>query len=510
MKFFTSKSKINLNNLLPIIVLISISQCLIPGIPSNLRSNTKSLISQFNTASYSHTNSDDKYTLAMKIINETISFDTRFKHQAWESTAYLVDTFGPRLFGSQNLDMAIEFMYRKLQMEGFENVRLDKVEYKRKWIRGDEHLFLLSPRPGKTKIPMTGLGKTEGGNVTAEVVLIETFEELDREGKLGNLKGKIVFLNPVWTTYKETKKYRKHGPALSSKFGAVGVVLRSITPHSLETVHTGGISEDNLDSKNIKNIPAAAISLETADMFKRMIKRGQKVVLNLYMEAKWEHGSFTSHNLIGEIRGSKFPDEIIIVGGHMDSWDNGPQTGALDDGAGMMVCYEAVRLLIQKGLKPLRTIRFIGWTGEEFGKGDSRGADNYAHFHQSEMEKHIVAFESDMGTMDVYGFGFTGGNKGYNLVKMISQIFFKGMKADLLRRNDGFSSDINPIYRKHKVPIMRTLNVDTKEMENYFTYYHSAADSMNILNPDDLDRNVCAIASMFFILADVPWKLPRD
>jgi carboxypeptidase Q len=494
------------NAVLLFFITITFTQSLIPVI-ANLRKNvvTNNLKNNIISSKYL----DDKFIQTMKLINETLTYDLNFKHHAWDSTAYMVDTFGPRLFGSDNLEMAIEFMKRKLEMEGFENVRLDKVEYKRKWIRGEEHLYLLSPRPGKTKIPMTGLGKVSGGNVTAQLILIETFEELHAQGKLGNLKGKIVFLNPQWTNYHETKKYRKHGPAISQKYGAVGLILRSVTPKSIETPHTGGISEDEID-QNIKIIPSCAVSLETADMFKRMIKRGQKVVVNLYMEARWEYGNFHSHNLIGELRGSKYPDEIIVVGGHMDSWDNGPQTGALDDGAGMMVSFEAVRLLIQKGLKPLRTIRFIAWTGEEFGKGDSRGADNYAHFHQNEMEKHIVAFESDLGTSDVYGFGFSGGAKGYNLVKMISSIFFKNMNSEILTKNDGFSSDINPLYKKYKVPIMRTLNSDSKEMENYFTYYHSAADTMNILNPDYLDRNVCAIASMFYILADVPWRLPRD
>lgn len=502
MKFAKNFNKI----IMLLFTFLTFSRC-VDHINVNLRKALKTNTLQ-NNLIFSK-NLEDKYFETMKLINKTLTYDLNFKHHAWDSLAYMVDTFGPRLFGSINLEMAIEFMKRKLEMEGFENVRLEKVEYKRKWIRGEEHLYLLSPRPGKTKIPMTGLGKVSGGNVTTELILIKNFEELNSQGKLGNLKGKIVFLNPQWTNYHETKKYRKHGPALSQKYGAVGLILRSVTPKSVETPHTGGISEYEVD-QNIKVIPSCAVSLETADMFKRMIKRGQKVVVNLYMEARWDYGNFHSNNLIGELRGSKYPDEIILVGGHMDSWDSGPQTGALDDGAGMMVSFEAVRLLIQMGLRPLRTIRFIAWTGEEFGKGDSRGADNYAHFHQHEMKNHIVAFESDLGTSDVLGFGFSGGEKGYEIVKIISSIFFKNMNSEVLARNDGFSSDINPLYKTYKVPIMRTLNYDLKDMENYFTYYHSAADNMNILNPNYLDRNVCAIASMFYILADVPYRLPKD
>jgi carboxypeptidase Q len=436
--------------------------------------------------------------------------DPKYKHHAWDSTAYLVDTFGSRLLGSKSLELAIDYLRNLFEMEGFENVRKENVKLSKKWVRGKEHISLFSPRPEETSIPMVGLGKSVGGNVTSEVVMIENFEELEQKGKAGILKDKIVFLNPKWENYKKTVKYRKHGGARSSKWGALGCVIRSITPFSTPIPHTGGISEDEEEDKIYKSIPSAAISTQSADMLARIIKRGHKVVLNIYMEAHFIEGDFESNNLIAEIKGSKYPDEIILIGGHIDSWDVGPQTGAWDDAGGVFVCYEAMRLLINLGLKPLRTIRLVIWTGEEFGKAESKGAEAYLKTHENEMQNHVLAFESDFGVSDIYGFGFTGGSKGFNLVKSIVNILFKDQGFSLLTRNDGYSSDITPLFKSHKIPIMRSLNFDTPDLKTYFTYYHSGADNMNVLNPDEMDRNAAAIASLFYILADVPWKLPRD
>lgn len=448
---------------------------------------------------------DDKYTWAVKYINQTLQNDTKFRHHAYESTAYLVDTYGPRLMGSQNLEDALVYLKELIFSNGFVNVKLEKFNYTKKWTRGEEHLTLLAPRKRPQRIPMVGLGKSVGGNVTAEVVVINSFEEFDSPSALQRIYSKIVVLNPKWTNYSSTVEYRNKGPSLAAKFGARGVLVRSIAPKSIENPHAGILDYDERYAK----IPAASISIESADMLDRMVKRGQRVVVNLYMEAKNEEGVFQSHNLVGELRGSKHPEEIILVGGHLDSWDVGPQTGTIDDAAGVMVCFEAVRLLINKGLTPLRTVRFVAWVGEEFGDQDSKGSLHYAKQHQSEMDNHIVAFESDLGTTDIFGFGYSGGAKGYNLVKMVSELFFREIGSNTLSRT-GVMSDTSPMFTNHKVPAMKNLVTDTPDNEFYFTYDHSAGDTVNVLNPDDMDRNVASIASMFYILADVPWRLPRD
>lgn len=446
----------------------------------------------------------DKYTWTLNFLNSTINNHVDFKHNAYNATAYLVDTFGPRLLGSPNLELSLEYLKNLLVIEGFQNVKLEKFDLKQRWVRGKEKLTLLDPRPFPSTIPMIGLGKSVGGNVTAELILMHSFEELEEKGNAGELKNKIAFFNFNWTNYGENKKFRTNAPSLAAKHGAVGCIIRSVASKSIENPHTGAVQYD----KNFTRIPAAAVSIETADMFERMIRRNQTVRVNLYMEAKFEEGNFQSGNLIGELTGSKFPNEIILLGGHIDSWDVGPQTGANDDAGGVMVCYEAIRVLIKSGLRPLRTLRFIAWTGEEFGD-ELRGATYYPQVHKEEMENHILAFESDLGTTDLFGFGYTGGAKGFNLVKMVADIFFKDFGMHTMERN-GVMADTRPLNKNHNIPVMKNLVKDTKDNQYYFTYHHSAGDSMNVLNPDFMDRNVFGIAGMMYIIADVPWKLPKD
>lgn len=279
----------------------------------------------------------DNYTEIVASILNAVANDTSIKHDAYNRVAYLVDTFGPRIWGSRPLELALEHMRDELIKEGFENVRLEPVPNVPRWVRGNEHLILFSPRPEPTKIPMVGLGKSVGGNVTAEVVMFENFEEL--EANADKVSGKIVFYNEKWTNYGETVAYRVDGPTRAAKYGAVGCIIRSVASGGLTTPHTGATKYDPKHPK----IPAAAISLADADMFARMLKRGQKVVVNLYMEAQYLD-TVTSHNIVGEIVGSEFPNEVILMGGHIDSWDVGPQTGANDDAAGFMVCFEAMRV----------------------------------------------------------------------------------------------------------------------------------------------------------------------
>jgi len=448
----------------------------------------------------------DTYSQVVGLLNNTITSNSIFKHHAYDQTAFLVDTYGPRLMGTINLELALEHMKNLMMSEGFENVKLEKLEFHSKWVRRQEYMILYSPRPVPTYIPMIGLGKSIGGNITAEVVMVRNFEEIEEKGKNRELENKIVFYNMKWTNYGETVQYRSKGPSLAAKYGAVGCIIRSIAPKSIENPHTGSLFYD----ENYPKIPAAAVSLETADMFDRMITRGQKVVINLYMEARFEEGLFSSHNVIGEITGTTNKEEIILIGGHIDSWDVGPQTGANDDAAGFMVCFEAVRMLIKLGLRPRRTIRFIAWTGEEQGDGETKGATAYVRMHEEEMKNHIVAFESDAGTTDIYGFGYSGGAKGFNLLNIISSMYLQDIGASTIRKDDGVMVDTQLMHDKYDIPVMRNLIKDTPDSEYYFTYHHSAGDSMNVLNPDDMDRNVAAIASLFYIIADVPWRLPRD
>jgi carboxypeptidase Q len=386
--------------------------------------------------------------------------------------------------------------------EGFENVRLEPVLDIPHWVRGEEELTLLSPHPTPTRIPMIGLGQSVGGNVTGEVIVVSTFDELDAKKDLVN--GKIVLFNMEWITYGQTVIYRSKGPSIAAKYNATACLIRSVTPVSISSPHTGSLQYD----PNYPKIPAAAISVEDAAMFARMQKRGQKIVVNLYMEAKLLPNT-NSSNAVGEIVGSTYPEQIILLGGHIDSWDVGPQTGANDDGGGFMTCFEAVRVLLKLGLRPKRTIRFIAWSGEEFGATTS-GSVSYMNTHKTEMNNHVIAFESDLGSTDIYGFAFNGGQKGYNIIKILSQTYLKDYQADLVTFGDGGNSDNEPLFDNYQIPQMSNKIKDTSDEQLYFTYHHSAGDSMSVMNPHDMDRNVILIAGMMYMIADLPGTIPRD
>jgi carboxypeptidase Q len=442
------------------------------------------------------------YSDILRLINQTVSNNSNFTSASYNRLAYVVDTFGPRLWGSENLQAAIDYMNQTMHVEGFDNPRLELVPDIPHWVRGEEHLTLLSPHPTPTKVPMIGLGQSLGGNVTGEVIVVTSYEDLDNKKDLVN--GKIVLFNYNWTSYGKGVSFRVSGASRAARYNATGCLIRSVTPVSIASPHTGSLYYDNKYPK----IPAAAISVEDADMFSRMQKRGQKIVVNLYMEARFLNNT-NSYNVVGELRGSTYPDEIVLLGGHIDSWDVGPQSGANDDGGGFMTCFEAVRVLIKLGLRPKRTIRFIAWSGEEFGVSAS-GGYAYMRTHQNEMDKHVVAFESDIGSTDIYGFAFNGGNKGFQIIKTIGQMYFGEYGADLVTYGNAENSDNEPLFDNYKIPQMRNLIRDTEDDRYYFTYHHSAGDSMSIMNPFEMDRNVALIAGMMYIIADLPGPIPRD
>ena len=441
------------------------------------------------------------YDNIVKLINSTVN-DDFFQYSAYKRLAYLVDSFGPRLSGSLNLEKATNELYEMLKSEGFENVRLEEVPNSIHWVRGEENLTLFSPRPTPTSIPMIGLGLSVGGNVTAEVIVVQDFDDMDL--KKDQIKDKILLLNGKWVNYDKTVEYRLNGPSMAAKYGAVGFLLRSVASKSLSSPHTGVIDYD----PNLKKIPSAAISLEDADMFDRMQKRGQQITVNLYMEAKLME-PVINYNVVAELIGSTYPSEIILLGGHIDSWDTGPQTGANDDGGGFMVCFEAVRVLLKLGLRPKRTIRFVAWTGEEVW-GPNSGAWAYANSHIKEMDNHLVAFESDAGTRNIYGFGFTGGKNGFEIVKNLAQNYLKPLNASIIKFGEGGMPDSGPLLEKYGVPSITNKIDDTIDEEYYFTYHHSAGDSMSVLSPDDMDRNVIVIAAMMYLIADSPTRIPRN
>jgi carboxypeptidase Q len=407
---------------------------------------------------------------------------------AWNRIAELSDRFGHRLSGSVALEQAINWTAATMTRDGLENVRREKVMVPH-WVRGAESLELIAPR--RQLLPMLGLGgsiATPPGGITAEIMVVATFEELT--ARAAEAKGKIVLYDAEWRDYGFNGSFRRLGAIAAAKAGAVASLARSAGPYSMRTPHTGNMSYDS----TVTRIPHASVTAEDAMMIRRMINRGEKVRVTLKMNAQMLPDA-ESHNVMGELRGREKPDEIVVMGGHIDSWDVGQ--GAMDDAGGVVVAWEAIRLLKKLGLTPRRTIRVVGWTNEENG---GRGGPAYRDAHQH--EKHQLAIESDGGVFAPLGFGFTGSPAARAIIEAIGSLL-RPINAGKIEAAGG-GADIAAIMATG-VPGMG-LNVDGTR---YFWFHHTDADTPDKLDPAEVQRCVAAMAVMAFIAADLEQTLPR-
>lgn len=410
---------------------------------------------------------------------------------AWDRLAFMTDTFGPRLSGSANLEATLRWAEAEMKRDGLENVHLEPVMVPQ-WIRGDESLEILEPFPDK--IPILGLGgsvSTRSEGVVGELMIVTSFDELT--ARKDEAKGRIVLFNVVYTNYGETVRYRGGGASAAARVGALAALVRSVGPAGMRTPHTGGMRYQD----GTPRVPTAAIPTEDADRFDRMARRGQKVVLRLKMDAHFLDDA-PSANLVGELQGAEKPEEVVLLGGHIDSWD--PGTGAMDDGGGCVVTWEALRLLKNLGLKPKRTIRVVLFTNEENGGAGGRG---YRDAHQAELEKHVLALESDSGVFRPRGFGFTGSDEARKTLSEIASLL-KPLGADAIGPQGG-GADIGPSVEAGKIP-SASLEV---EGSRYFLLHHTPADTVDKLDPRDLADNAAAIALLAYVVADLPAPLPR-
>jgi len=428
----------------------------------------------------------DRYTDAsLSIISKALSDST-----AYNRLAYLCDTFGPRLSGSKNLENAINWILKEMKKDGLVHVQGERVKVPA-WIRGEESITLL--KPFKKDLTMLGIGgsiATPKAGIVAEVMVVNDFKELEARSK--KAKGKIILFNVPFETYGQTVNYRYAGASAAAKHGAVASLIRSIGSWSMNTPHTGVMKYE----KNIKKIPHAALTMEDAMMLGRLHDRGEKIILKLEMEAKMAAERW-SRNVIGQINGTTYPDEIIVVGGHIDSWDVGQ--GAHDDGGGCIAAWEAVRLIKELGLKPKRTIRCVMWTNEENG---GKGNQAYRDMHMDELKNHVLAIESDGGVFAPEGFGFTGSDAAREIVEDIHHLM-KPIQAHTLSKG-GRAADISPL-NDEGVPVM-SLKVDGSK---YFWYHHTNADSFDKVDYYEFNQCVAAMAIMSFIVADLDEPLPR-
>jgi Zn-dependent M28 family amino/carboxypeptidase len=417
---------------------------------------------------------------------------------AYEKLIELCDGIGHRLSGSAALERAVKWAVETMNKEGHEGVRAEPVKIP-KWTRGAESLQLVHPR--KEPLVVLGLGGSVGtpdSGLEAQVVVVE--DEAGLEKVANDLKGKIVLFNnrmPDYhpergTGYGQTVRFRVHGADMAAKHGAVAILVRSVTARSLRTPHTGTLRYE--DRK--KGIPAAAVTTEDAELMARMQKKGTKIVVKLKMGAQY-HGLVDGANVIGELRGRERPDEVVVIGGHLDSWDVGQ--GAHDDGTGVVMAMETLTLLKRLNLRPRRTIRVVLWTNEENGL---RGGKAYAAQYKAKLEKHIAAIESDSGGFEPVGFSLehkdqakqsSGANYLRRLVSLYSEL-------GPMKISTGFSgADIRPM--KDAGVWLMGLRVD---MKSYFDIHHTPADTVDKVKPEELQRCVASMAAMAWLLAELP------
>jgi carboxypeptidase Q len=413
---------------------------------------------------------------------------TRDGDGAFRRVAALTDLFGPRPTGSPALAHAIEWARDTFVADGQENVALEAVRVP-VWMRGLEAAEIVAPAP--RKLALLGLGTSVGTppeGITAEVLVVSSFDELAQRG--AEAKGKIVLFNRPFPTgvspaaaYGQTLPYRTEAAARAAAYGAVGALVRSLASASLGAPHTGAM-HDGPEHR----IPAAALSVEDAALVARLAARGP-VRLHLTMQDR-NLPDGDSFNVLADLRGRERPEEIVVIGAHIDSWDVGQ--GAQDDGTGCAVVMEALATLRRLGLVPRRTIRAVLYTSEEI---EARGGHAYADAHAGELGRHVAAFETDVGAGVPLGFRMNAQPAALAdaraLVTLLAPIGATSVEP-------GFGGADIAQMRPAGVPLLGLFSDPT----HYFDVHHSAADTLDKIDPVALGRNVAAMATMAFVVAD--------
>jgi len=407
---------------------------------------------------------------------------------------YLSNQIGGRLSGSLNAELAVE--YTKLELEKLE---LDKVWLQPvmvpKWVRGaPEFAFIESALGSTTNVNICALGgsvATPLGGLKAHVVEVKSMEELETLGK-ENIEGKIVFINRpmqpdvihTFEAYGSCANQRYSGALEASKYGAVGVLVRSLSLRQDDFPHTGSMTYGNLPLS--KRIPSAAISTNDANTLSTMLALDKNIKFYFNQTCR-QLDDVQSYNVIGEITGSQFPNEYIIVGGHLDSWDLGD--GAHDDGAGVVQSMEVLRLFKETGIKPKRSIRVVLFMNEENGL---RGAIKYAEAAKQKGEKHIFSLESDSGGFTPRGFSFDCSDANFNQVLGWKDLF----KPYLIHyfEKGGSGADVGPL--KTDSNVLAGLRPDS---QRYFDYHHAANDTFDAVNKRELELGAASMASLVYL-----------
>ncbi|MDY7094999.1 MAG: M20/M25/M40 family metallo-hydrolase [Acidobacteriota bacterium] len=425
--------------------------------------------------------------------------------QGWRDLTYLTTVIGHRLSGSPQLEEAIDWALQRMREDGLDTAHRQPVMVPH-WVRGDESAEVLAPRPRRLNI--LGLGRSVGTppeGITAPVVVVESFDELEALGREA-VEGKIVAYAVPWVGYRGTVAYRSRGASRAAALGAVAVLVRSATGSSLDTPHTGALRYDDEQPQ----IPAASMTPEDSEWFKRMEALGQEVTVRLKMEAKTLEDALSA-NLVVEIPGREKPEEVVVMGGHYDSWDVGQ--GAHDDGAACVAAWRALALIHQLGLQPRRTLRVVLWTNEENGLAGGRA------YHENlgeAVRQHVAAIEMDGGAEMPVGFalGWAGVGRdsedpeadspdfaaAMDTLRDIAQLL-AAIEADEITSGGG-GADIGPLMRDG-VPGLALRTVG----EHYFDWHHTNADTLDKVDPTAFRRAIAMLGIMGYVLADMPGRL---
>ena len=426
---------------------------------------------------------------------------------AYQQLAHLTENIGPRLSGSPQAQAAVEYVAAELRRLGLE-VKLEKVMVPH-WVRGEEQGALteysgMAPSTSQ-KIVLTALGgsvPTPREGLTAEVIVVNNFEELQALGR-EHVAGKIVLFNAKFDkqlvengyagqAYGQAVAYRGAGPSAAARFGATACLVRSVGGAEYRLPHTGATRY----ADDAPKIPAAAVTAEDADLIAHLTAQG-KVRMHLLLTPQTLPDA-VSYNVIADLKGSEHPEQIVIVSGHLDSWDLG--RGAIDDGAGVAIAMQTAQLLRHLRLKPKRTIRVIAWMNEENGL---MGGRTYYSDYKTDIDKHFAAIEADLGAGHPLGI-YVQGKPGIAALLQPLASILESQGASVLRDAEETGSDISPLGAAG-VPSFAPI----QDARTYFNYHHTAADTLDKVNPRELRENCAVVATLAYTLASLPQSLPR-
>jgi Zn-dependent M28 family amino/carboxypeptidase len=409
----------------------------------------------------------------------------------------LTDHVGARPSGSPGAARAVQWAVEQMKALGLKNVHTEKVMTPH-WIRGDAAAEIVGPDAQKLAVMALGPSvATPPEGLTAEVVEVHGFDELKALGDVA--KGKIVLFHHVmkrgnsFAEYGAAQAFRSRGATAAARAGAVASLIRSAGTGAFRLPHTGALRYDD----GVTKIPAGALSAEDADLIHRRLRAGEHVRVHLMMSPHLE-APVESANVVGEVPGRERPQEIVLLGAHLDSWDLG--TGAVDDGAGCAVVLDAARAIAALGQAPRRTVRVVLFMNEEMGLD---GAKAYAQRHDGELGKHVAAMEVDSGAGRPTGWGALGGPSATALLTRLAQPLGTIGAATVIE-GDEAGADLSPM--QGRVPLLGL----GQDLSNYFDWHHTAADTFDKIDALELAMNTAAIAVMAYQLADIAEVLPMS